>query len=41
MSVLFFLIASAVAVSIEERVEALLAKLHAPRPRRPRQYKFN
>lgn len=41
MSILYFLIASAVAVSIEERVEARLAKLRAPRPRRPRQYKFN
>ena len=41
MSVLIFLIASAVAVSIEERVEARLAKLRAPRLRRARQYKFN
>lgn len=41
MSILFFLIVSAVAVGIEERVEACLEKLRAPRLPRARRYKFN
>ena len=41
MSILFLMAAAATALTIEERLEQLIARLRAPRFQRARRYRFN